>query len=210
MSGFYRDFWSVLPLNEQELPELDLLTPMVEAPFIQRLVGGPPVYLKLEALLPTGSTKDHAAAVALPYLRQAGVTELVMSSTGNTSTAFAALMPHFPELTLHLFVGRDFAYRLACLNSGNIVAHLIDGNFVQAGAAGMRFAKERNLSWEGGFFNPGRRDGLKTVFIEASLQLGRAPAMYVHGQGMASRSRTHRAWRQGRQAARVGKGDSSR
>jgi threonine synthase len=185
VSGFYRDFWSVLPLNEQELPTLDLWTPVVEAPFVQRLVGGPPVYLKLEALLPTSSTKDRAAAVALPYLRQAGVTELVMSSTGNTSTAFAALMPHFPELTLHLFVGRDFAYRLANLNSGNIVAHLIDGNFVQAGMAGMAFAKERNLLWEGGFFTPGRRDGLKTAFIEASLQLGQTPEMYVQAVSSA-------------------------
>src|SRR5436190_2021732 len=72
LSGFYRDFWPVLPLDDQPLPELDLRTPVVAAPFLRRLVGGPEVYLKVESAQPTGSTKDRAAAVALPYLRQAG------------------------------------------------------------------------------------------------------------------------------------------
>lgn len=185
LHGFYGKFWSVLPLNSPLLPNLDLETPLVEGEFVRQLVGGPPVYFKLEALAPTGSTKDRAAAVAIPYLRESGATEIVMASTGNTSTAFAFAMQHFPDLRLHIFVGMDFAHRLAELASDNVAVTVVDGNFVAAGAQAHQHARESNATWEAGFFNPGRRDGLKTTLIEAALQLGEAPGTYVQAVSSA-------------------------
>jgi threonine synthase len=185
VSGFYRTYWSVLPLTDPRLPSLDLETPLVPGAFVQQLIGGPSVHFKLEALAPTGSTKDRAAAVALPYLREAGATDIVMSSTGNTSTAFAVAMQYFPDVNLHIFVGVDFAHRLAALASENVKVTVVDGNFVAAGAAAHDFARAGRATWEGGFFNPGRRDGLKTTIIEASMQLGEAPGTYVQAVSSA-------------------------
>lgn len=177
LSGFYLQYWGYLPLVEDGLPVLELRSRTIGAPFLDSRQQK--VFLKLEADLPTGSTKDRAAAVAIPYLRQVGIREIVLSSTGNTSTAYAYMARYYPEMLFHIFVGKDFAHRLSFVGSPNVIVHVINGNFIQAGEEGKRYARARGLFWEGGFFNPGRRDGLKTSFIEAVADVGSLPSVYA-------------------------------
>ncbi|AHH94702.1 threonine synthase [Kutzneria albida] len=180
-ADFYDWAWPVLPLSDRSVVHgpLDLRTPLLDGGFLRELVGGPRVWLKDETALPTGTTKDRAAAVVYPYLLDNGVTGIVLSSTGNTSTSFAAFARYYPRIEVHIFVGRDFAYRLRGLGSPNVTVHVVNGTFVQAGIAGQQYAKAHGLQWEAGFFNPARRDGLKTAFLEAALELGEGPGMYV-------------------------------
>jgi len=64
-------------------------TRLVAAPSLER-IGGPPVYLKLESELPTGSFKVRGALWALhANLPRRGLTEVVASSTGNHGAAVA-------------------------------------------------------------------------------------------------------------------------
>jgi threonine synthase len=63
----------------------EVLTPLVPAD-----LGGLPVLLKLDHLLPTGSYKDRGAAVLMSRLRTLGVTEVVEDSSGNAGAAIAA------------------------------------------------------------------------------------------------------------------------
>lgn len=186
-------FWSVLPIANPADIHVDIQSRgrLIRATRLHEYVGGPEIWLQDETTLPTGTTKDRAAATVFPFFRQFGVNEFVLSSTGNTSNSFAYMARYYPDMRIHIFVGKDFAYRLRHLSSpdvitrGNVVTHIIDGNFVEAGAKAKKFALEHNLQWEGGFFNPGRRDGLKTAFLEAALRIGSMPGFYVQAVSSA-------------------------
>lgn len=185
--GFFERFWPVLPLRDiTNLPHgLDLSSRTIRADEVRSVVGGPELWLKDESRLPTHSTKARVGAVVFPFLREHGIREFVAASTGNTSTAIAWMARHFPDMCVHLFVGRDFVPRLRHVTSPNVSVHVQDGTFVEAGRAAQRFADRHDLFWEAGFFNPARRDGLKTAFIEAALDMGRAPETYVQAVSSA-------------------------
>ena len=186
-TGFFEQFWRVLPLRSMDgVPEgLRLRSPTLRADRLRSAIGGPELWLKDEGRLPTGSTKARVGALVFPFLRQYGVQEFVVSSTGNTSTAIAWMARHYPDMRVHIFVGRDFAHRLRHVTSGNVSIHVTQGNFVAAGQAAQEFAARNDLFWEAGFFNPARRDGLKTAFIEAALVMGVAPGIYVQAVSSA-------------------------
>jgi threonine synthase len=180
-------FWPVLPIANPTDIHVDIRSKaqIIRATRLRNHVGGPEIWLQNETTLPTGTTKDRAAATVFPFFRQFGVREFVLSSTGNTSNSFAYIARYYPDMRIHIFVGKDFACRLRYLSSpevvvrSNVITHIVDGNFVQAGIMAKKFAEEHHLQWEGGFFNPGRRDGLKTAFLEAVLRIGVVPAYYV-------------------------------
>jgi threonine synthase len=178
----WRDQMSVV---DPRHPTLWLESPLIPLDELRRARTDPPVYLKLDCQLPTGSTKDRAAAGALAYLRDHDVRALAMSSTGNTSTAFAQYARYYPDIRVHIFTGKDFAFRLQGLGADNVTVHIVDGSFVQAGEEARRFADAKGICWEGGFFNPGRRDGLKTAYLESIDQLGARPSMWVQAVSSA-------------------------
>jgi threonine synthase len=182
---FFQRWWGLLPVGDVRQPALDLQSRLVEIDALRRSMAHPKVYLKLDCLLPTGSTKDRAAVGALAYLRDNGVSALAMSSTGNTSTAFAHYARFYPSIMVHIFTGKDFAFRLQRLGASNVVVHIVDGSFVQAGKEAQQYAKDAGICWEGGFFNPGRRDGLKTSYLETIDELGVRPSMYVQAVSSA-------------------------
>jgi threonine synthase len=184
-ADFFGRWRHLLPVSTANHPRLALESPLVRVDPLRRSRTDPAVYLKLDCLLPTGSTKDRAAAGALAYLHDNGVRALAMSSTGNTSTAFAHYARYYPSLDVHIFTGRDFMFRVRELGAKNVTVHVVDGSFVQAGAEAKAFAEAEGMCWEGGFYNPGRRDGLKTAYLEAVDQLGVRPSMYVQAVSSA-------------------------
>lgn len=150
-------------------------TPCTEVPVLARLLGVRSVHIKDESRNPTRSTKDRIASVSLSRFKGIGVREFVMASTGNSSTAYANSMSLVRGFRLHIFVSEQFAYRLNHADHPQVSTHSVSGTFVGAGAAAQRFARENNLFWEGGFFNYGRREGLKMSYIEAYQQMPAAP-----------------------------------
>jgi threonine synthase len=52
-----------------------------------------------------------------------------------------------------------------------VTVHEHDVDYVEAGNLARRFANERGLFLEGGFFNLFRREGLKTAYLEAAVQM---------------------------------------
>jgi threonine synthase len=136
---------------------------------LARWAGVEELWVKDETRGPTRTTKDRMAVVALASLVELGVEEFVVTSTGNTSTAFAHLVSQRPELRMHVFAGRDFFHRCNWLDVPNISVYRVDSDFVQAGRVAQEFAKDQGIPFEGGFFNVARREGLKTAYQEAFL-----------------------------------------
>lgn len=153
-------------------------TPLIYSKKISEICGSN-IYLKYEGSLKTKSTKDRMAPIALAFLEQHGVKEITMSSTGNSSTSIGTIAHLFPNMKIHIFVGTDFKDRLNIPDSSNVVVHIIEGNFILAGKKAKEYAAKNNLVFEGGFFNPGRREGLKLTYLEAIDQAPQEPTVVI-------------------------------
>jgi len=161
-------------------------TPLVHAERLGKTLGMPALYLKNETVLPTRSTKDRMAAVSLPYLHERGVRAFCASSTGNSSTSFAYAIPNYPDMRLFLFTAARFVQRVQHAEHGQVNHFgMLGATFVEAAEYAGIYARQHGLHSEAGFFNPGRREGLKLAFLEACEQIGRPIDWYVQAVSSA-------------------------
>lgn len=183
----YRRFIDLLPVADAGLlPRQATFTPTVPAERLARALGMSRLFLKDETRLPTATTKDRMAAIALPYLYERGVRIFTTSSTGNSSTAYAHAIPRIPELTMFVFTAEQFHDRLSLPDSPQVVDVVLrDASFVEAFAVAGDFADAHGLASERGFFNPGRREGLKLAWLEAAEQVGQPIDWYVQAVSSA-------------------------
>ncbi len=189
-------YFAILPLGSKDDARGGCEpTPLVHAREAGRRYGLNQLFLKDETGHPTRTTKDRMAAVALSRLRELGVDDFVASSTGNSSTAFAYWIENFgaDSLHAHLFCGAGWVSRHQHCDHDGASLHVIDGTFVKAGAAAKKFAADTGLVWEGGFFNPCRREGLKIAYLEAFDQLPREPSVVI--QAVSSGMGLYGCWR---------------
>lgn len=155
-----------------------LRSPLLDASSFGKRFGIQNLTFKDETCLPTGTTKARMAAGALGFLFESNVSHFVVTSTGNSTTAMARLMSEYPEMKMTAFAGKEFVGRHEFLDIPNIELFPVNGDFVSAEAAAKRFAKENDVVWEGGFFNPARRIALSTAYLEACDEIGDAPHWY--------------------------------
>jgi threonine synthase len=183
----YVRFLDLLPVSDaSRLPRAARPTPCVEASRIAAEADLQWLYLKDETGLPTGTTKDRMAAVSLPYLHECGVRAFTTSSTGNSSSAYAHALARVPELQMYVFTAAAFRDRLSLADTAGLVDVVLeDATFVEAFAAAGEFAERRGLVAERGFFNPGRREGLKVAWLEAAEQVPRRIDWYVQAVSSA-------------------------
>jgi threonine synthase len=183
----YVRFAGILPLTglHDRLPAATY-TPMVHAIRLGHELGMASLYLKDETALPTKTTKDRMAAVSLAYLRERGIRAFCASSTGNSGTAFAYGIRAYPDMHLFLFTAEQFVPRVQHADHPQVTHFgMRDATFVEAGAYAGVYARQHGLVSENGFFNPGRREGLKLAFLEASEQVPQLIDWYVQAVSSA-------------------------
>jgi len=177
----YERFQDLLPVRDASLFPTDTeYTPTVHAKKLGEAIGLPNLYLKNETVLPTGTTKDRMAATAMAYLKECGVKTFCTSSTGNSSTAYSRAMKGFDDFKMYLFTAEDFHDRVQFSGHPNIVHYVMrDATFTEAFNYGGEFAQLNGFVPEKGFFNLGRREGLKITWMEAVDQVDRPIHWYV-------------------------------
>jgi threonine synthase len=199
-------FFELLPIEDPDilLRQQMSYTPCLHAKRLGNLLGMPWLYLKDETVLPTGTTKDRMAAVSLAFLYECGVKAFCTSSTGNSSSAYAYAIRWYPELKMYLFTAEDFLDRLQ-FEPGNQVASFVlrDASFVEAFSCAGMFARRHGFVSERGFFNPGRREGLKLVFLETVEQVPRQIDWYV--QAVSSAMGVYGVFKGARELLRMGR-----
>jgi threonine synthase len=199
-------FADLLPIQRgADWPPVALTcTPCIHALRLGARLGLPRLYLKNETVLPTGTTKYRMALVALKMLADRGVRAFAASSTGNSSTAFAQVIPYFPALRMFLFTAERFRDRAEC-GSTSQVTHFVlrDGTFVEAFICAANFAVRHGIVSERGFFNPGRREGLKLAFLEAAEQVPGPIDWYV--QAVSSAMGVYGAFKGARELLALGR-----
>lgn len=169
----YERFQDLLPVRDPSLFPTDTeYTPTLHAKKLGAAIGLSNLYLKDETVLPTGTTKDRMAATAMAFLKECGVKTFCTSSTGNSSTAYARAMKGFDDFKMFLFTAEDFHNRVQFSNHPNIVHYVMrDATFTEAFNYGGEFAGLNGFVSEKGFFNLGRREGLKLTWMEAVDQV---------------------------------------
>ena len=183
----YVRFREILPVHDASLlPKDSVHTPTIHAQRLGDELGMPRLYLKDDTRLPTGTTKDRMAAVALAYLYECGVKAFCTSSTGNSSTSYAQASPGFPHLKINVFTASDFHHRVQYRDNANIVHYVLRGaSFAEAFVYSGTFAKNNGFVSERGFFNLGRREGLKMAWLEAVEQVPETIDWYVQAVSSA-------------------------
>jgi threonine synthase len=140
--------------------------------------------------------------VTLAYLRERGVRDFCASSTGNSSTALAYAIRAYPDMRLFLFTAEQFVPRVQHADHDQVThIGMRDATFVEAAEYAGAYARRHGLASEGGFFNPGRREGLKLAFLEAADQAPAPIDWYV--QAVSSAMGVYGAYKGARELLRL-------
>jgi len=163
-------------------------TPTVHARSLGAALGLPNLFLKDETKNPTGTVKDRPAEVVLSYLKERKVWHFTSSATGNSSTAFARACIQNPPFEHSIFIGERWLNRLTFDAHERVHVWVLEGrdvNTAEAIAFSRKWEREHGVPPEGGFFNIGRREGLKLAFLEAVDQMETPFDWYVQGVSTA-------------------------
>jgi threonine synthase len=200
----YERYFDLIPVLDKDLlPKNATMTPTIHAGNLGEFLGLPNLYLKDETAQPTGTTKYRMAAVSLPYLYESGVTDFCTSSTGNSSTAYANLIHLIPELKMNLFTGDAFRNRVNYRSSSQITHYILHGaSFAEAFNVAARFADVHGHTSERGFFNLGRREGLKLAWFESIEQIDGPVDWYV--QAVSSAMGVYGAYKAAKESLALG------
>lgn len=156
------------------------VTPLWQRRELSDLAGLPNLWVKYETIQPTGTFKARSALYIMTWLRAHGITEYVVSSTGNAGAALAQAA-QAAGVKLHVFMPRDVAPgRVAALSRFGARVDAESRTYDDAKDASKVFAQERGIVADAGGMNPLCLGSMKTVAYEVFAQLGgRAPDWYV-------------------------------
>lgn len=165
-------------------------TPLVKSENLAAQLGLKHLYIKDERQGPTRSFKDRQATVAVSAMKELGVKEVVVASTGNVAIAYAAfcaragikLWAFFPSLTPNEKMREAAVYGAQVIKT--------TGNYDQTKALAASFAAQKGIMLDKGVKSVAAMEGMKTMAYEIAEQLGeiledgqrwRAPDWFLQG-----------------------------
>ncbi|MCL4251251.1 MAG: threonine synthase [Anaerolineae bacterium] len=154
-------------------------TPLIRSQALASMLGLKYLYIKDERQGPTNSFKDRQATVAISAMREIGVDEVVVASTGNVAIAYAAygaragikLWAFFPSLT------PGPKMREAALYGAEVIK--ISGSYDETKEIAARFAKNKHVFLDRGIKSVAAIEAMKTIAYEIAEDLGEE---LEHGQ----------------------------
>ena len=149
-----------LPVEKKDIITLgEGYTPVLPSRTCQNL------WIKEEALNPTGTFKARGLAVAVSKAKSLGITDIVMPSAGNAGGAVAFYCAR-AHITAHVYMPEDSPHVCIreCKAAGADI-HLVKGTIKDAGA---RAQAEREIDWfdMSTLKEPYRLEGKKTMGLE--------------------------------------------
>ncbi len=167
----YRD---LLPIRQDEniVTLGEGWTPLIRAQNLGQMLGHSHIYIKDERQGPTGSFKDRQASVAISALKEAMITEVVVSSTGNVAIAYSAYCAR-AGIKLWAFVTSSVPVekmREVAIYGTEVIK--VAGTYDQAKRVAAEFAESKGLFLDKGIKNIAAKEAMKTVAFEIAEQLG--------------------------------------
>ena len=147
-------------------------TPLVKAVNVGTMLGLSNLYIKDERQGPTGSFKDRQAALAISVMREHGIGEVVVASTGNVAIAYGAYCAR-AGIKLWAFltslVPADKMREVAIYGTEVVK---VTGTYDQTKQIAASFAEARGLHLDRGLRSIAAKESMKTVAFEIAEQLG--------------------------------------
>jgi len=155
-------------------------TPLIPASQLGAMLGLKNLYLKDERQEPTNSFKDRQASVAISVMRELGISEAVVASTGNVAMAYAAYAAR-AGIKLWVFltslVSSEKMQEVA-LYGAEVIK--VTGTYDQTKLVANRFARQKGLYEDRGIKSIAAVESMKTLAFELAEQLdGRAPDWFI-------------------------------
>ena len=148
-------------------------TPLIKAENLGLMLGHPNIYIKDERQGPTGSFKDRQAAVAVSAMKEAGIKEAVVASTGNVGIAYSAYCAR-AGIKLWVFVPSSVPpekMREAAIYGSEVIK--VAGTYDETKQIAAEFANSKNIFLDRGIKAMAAKEAMKTIAFEVSEQLGR-------------------------------------
>jgi len=146
-------------------------TPLIRAENLGLMLGQSNLFIKDERQNPTGSFKDRQASVFTSMLKEAGITEAVVASTGNVAIAYSAYCAR-AGIKLWTFitslVPADKMREIA-LYGGELVK--VSSTYDQTKKVASQFARSKGLHVDQGAKSIAAKESMKTVALEICEQL---------------------------------------
>lgn len=175
--GSSRSLWrygALLPISEPD-PEISMgegYTPLIRLYQYERLYNHVGIFVKDERHLPTNSFKDRQASLAVTAMKQAGINECVLASTGNAAVAYAAYCAR-AGIKLWLFLTSLVPaekMREAAIYGAEVVK--VSGTYDEAKHIAAKFAARKGIHLERGAKAIPGKESMKTLAYEMAEQFG--------------------------------------
>jgi len=157
-------------------------TPLIRLERLGGAIGLENLYYKDERQNPTATFKDRQATVAISFLKEQGIKEIVLASTGNVAIAYSAYAAR-AGMQVYAFFPDGVAetkLREASLYGAKVMA--VAGSYDEAKAAAAQFASDRGLFLDQGIKTFAGVESMKTMGFEIAEQLGwSSPDWYIQG-----------------------------
>jgi threonine synthase len=175
-------YHEVLPVENPLDLNLDSIggTPMRLSHNYAKYLNFEKLYIKDERVGPTNSFKDRQAAISVAQMREAGIQEMVIASTGNAAVAYASACAQ-GGIKLWAFMTSMVPpekLREVALYGAEVIK--VSGTYDQTKLIAAEFAKRRGLLLDRGSTSLAARESMKTIAYEIVEQLGwQAPDWYI-------------------------------
>jgi len=167
-------YWELLPLHDAAniLTMGEGGTPLVRAANLALMLGRPNIFVKDERQGPTGSFKDRQASLAISVMKERGITEAVVASTGNVAISYSAYSA-LAGIKMWTFLTSSVPadkMREVALYGSEVVK--VTGTYDQTKEVAADFARRKGLHLDRGLKSFAARESMKTVAFEIAEQLG--------------------------------------
>lgn len=178
-AGLWR-YLPLLPLDEVPpgLPMGEGGTPLLRADNLGLLLGLPHLYIKDERRGPTSSFKDRQAAVSTAVLRQAGIREAVVASTGNVAMAYAAYCARVGIQLWAFLTSRVPAVKMTEVGLYGAQVVKVTSTYDQAKRLAAQFAERHGYYYDRSSASVASVEAMKTIAFEVAEALGGAPGAW--------------------------------
>lgn len=167
-------YHELLPIHTP-YPEISLGeggTPLIKATNLGTMLGCTNLYIKDERQGPTSSFKDRQAAVTIAALKEAGVTEAVIASTGNVAIAYSAYAARAGIKLWAFLTSLVPAEKMREVAIYGTQVVKVTSSYDQAKQVAVEFARQRGLYLDRGTRSIPSVEGMKTIAYEICEQLG--------------------------------------
>lgn len=146
-------------------------TALIPAQNLGMMIGLPHVYIKDERQTPTASFKDRQAALTVAVLKEAGLKEAVIASTGNVAMAYAAYCARAGIRLWAFLTSLVPAAKMHEVALYGTQVIKVTGTYDQAKRLASEFALQRGLYLDRGTRSVAAVESMKTIAFEIAEQL---------------------------------------